>query len=193
MEKKIFQIIRSLVRLWKYRNYKHIASSARIENGVKVYNKNNLIMGENSNLAEGSVIMNTNAKCIIKGNSSFAIGLTVVTGNHARIIGKYVSDITENEKPFGYDKDVIIEEDVWIGSNVTVLAGVTLGRGCTIAANAVVTKDIPPYSIFGGVPAKFIKFYWTIDQILDHECQLYSYENRFTQEELTNIFSKYCY
>jgi acetyltransferase-like isoleucine patch superfamily enzyme len=50
-----------------------------------------------------------------------------------------------------------IGNDVWIGANVVVLRGVTIGDGAIIAANAVVTKDIPPYSIAGGIPAKVIR------------------------------------
>lgn len=52
---------------------------------------------------------------------------------------------------------VIIEDDVWIGRNATVMPGVRIGKGSIIAAHAVVTKDIPPYSIAGGIPAKVIK------------------------------------
>jgi hypothetical protein len=51
-----------------------------------------------------------------------------------------------------------IGSDVWIGSNVTVLQGVTVGHGAVIAAGAVVTKDVPPYAIVGGVPAKVIRY-----------------------------------
>ena len=50
-----------------------------------------------------------------------------------------------------------IGNDVWIGANVVVLRGVTIGDGAIVAANAVVTKDIPPYSIVGGIPAKVIR------------------------------------
>jgi acetyltransferase-like isoleucine patch superfamily enzyme len=53
---------------------------------------------------------------------------------------------------------IVIESDVWIGAKVTVLGGVTIGRGAIIAAGAVVTKDVEPYSIVGGVPAKLIKY-----------------------------------
>lgn len=57
--------------------------------------------------------------------------------------------------------DIIIEEDVWIGSNVVILSGVKIGRGAVIAAGAVVTKEVEPYSIVGGVPARKIKMRFT--------------------------------
>ena len=125
-----------------------------------------------------------NAKIVFKGNSSIAHHLTIHTGNHARLVGFYVSDITEDTKPCGNDHDVIIEKDVWIGANVTILEGVTVGRGATIAAGAVVNKDVPPYSIVGGVPAKVIKFYWTVEQIIKHEALLYPTAERYSRDEL---------
>ena len=103
----------------------------------------------------------------------------------------FVSDIDEDNKPQGFDHDVIIEKDVWIGSNVTILEGVTIGRGATIAAGAVVNKDVPPYTVVGGVPAKVIKFYWTIDQIIEHESKLYPENERFSREQLEEVFIKY--
>ena len=75
-----------------------------------------------------------------------AIGLTVIAGSH---------------NPSSYDplfnQDVIIEGENWIGANVTILGGVKIGKGAIIAAGAVVTTDIPPYTIAGGVPAKILK------------------------------------
>lgn len=128
-----------------------------------------------------------NAKIVFKGHTSVAEHLTIHTGNHARVLGRFVSDITDKDKPQGYDHDVIIEKDVWIGSNVTILEGVTVGRGATIAAGAVVNKDVPPYSIVGGVPARLIKFYWSIEQILEHEQNLYPDEERYSRKELETI------
>lgn len=52
---------------------------------------------------------------------------------------------------------VIIEDNVWIGERVCILSGVHIGFGAIIAANSVVTKDVPPYSVVGGVPARVIK------------------------------------
>lgn len=54
--------------------------------------------------------------------------------------------------------DIIIGNDVWIGTNAIILSGVTIGHGAIIAAGAVVTKDVPSYAIVGGNPAKIIKF-----------------------------------
>lgn len=53
---------------------------------------------------------------------------------------------------------IMIGNDVWIGSGVTIMRGVTIGDGAVVAAGAVLTKDVPPYAIVGGVPAKVIKY-----------------------------------
>ena len=65
--------------------------------------------------------------------------------------------IDNNEKLPENDQDVVFKGDNWIGMNTTILKGVEIGRGGVIAAGAVVNKDIPSYSIAGGVPAKVIK------------------------------------
>ena len=56
-----------------------------------------------------------------------------------------------------YKGDIIIGNDVWIGYEAVILAGVTIGDGAVIGSRAVVTKDVPPYTIVGGVPAKTIR------------------------------------
>jgi acetyltransferase-like isoleucine patch superfamily enzyme len=67
----------------------------------------------------------------------------------------------------------VIEADVWIGHGVTMIEGVTVGRGSVIAAGAVVTKSIPPYSIVGGVPAHLIRQRFSPEQIEEYERELY--------------------
>lgn len=61
--------------------------------------------------------------------------------------------------------DIIVKDDAWIGENALIMSGVTLGQGCIVAAGAVVTKDVPPYAIVGGVPAKVIRYRFTEAQI----------------------------
>lgn len=148
---------------------------------------NNVYIYENVGIGNYAHLSTPNAKIVFKGNTSVAEHLTIHTGNHARVLGRFVSDITEKDKPEGYDRDVVIEKDVWIGSNVTILSGVTVGRGATIAAGAVVNKDVPPYCIVGGVPAKPLKYYWSVDQIIEHEKHLYSEDERYSREELETI------
>ena len=53
--------------------------------------------------------------------------------------------------------DIVIDDDVWIGEHALILSGVHVGRGAVVAAGAVVTSDVPPYSIVGGIPAKVLK------------------------------------
>jgi acetyltransferase-like isoleucine patch superfamily enzyme len=60
---------------------------------------------------------------------------------------------------------IVIGNDVWLGRNSLVLSGVTIGDGAVVAAGAVVTADIPPYAIAGGVPAKVIRYRFTPEQI----------------------------
>lgn len=136
-------------------------------------NPKNIVIGPRVYIGPRACLSATNAKIVFKGHTSVGEDLSIHTGNHGRIIGMFHNDITESTKPKGLDKEVIIEEDVWIGSRVSILMGVTVGRGATIAAGSVVTKDVPPYSIAAGVPAKVIKQYWTEEQIKEHELILY--------------------
>lgn len=151
--------------------------------------KNVFLYGDNG--LNNAYIMTTNARFIMKPHSGAAEGLKVSTGNHPRIVGRFYRSISEKDKPKGLDKDVIVESDVWLGRNVSLLAGVIIGRGSTVAAGAVVTKSIPPYCVCGGIPAKVIKFYWTIDQILEHEARLYPKDERYSREQLELIFKQY--
>lgn len=148
-------------------------------------NRKNIFINDNVGIGPNSFISAVNAKFILKGNTAIAENFTVHTGNHANVLGRFVSDINELNKPMGYDADVIVEVDVWIGCNVTLLAGVIVGRGSIIAAGAVVTKNVPPYAIVGGVPAKILKFRWDrVEDILEHERILYPEGIRYSREWL---------
>lgn len=160
---------------------------------VTISGRKNIYIENNCSIASDAILYATNARIVIKQYFVSAKGLHIITGAHERRVGRFCASITETEKNhnIGLDQDVIINEDVWAGMDVTILPGVIVGRGCTLAACSVITKSTPPYSICGGQPARFIKFYWNIDQIIEHEALLYPVEKRYTRSQLEEIFKMY--
>ncbi|MCJ7602646.1 MAG: acyltransferase [Desulfobulbaceae bacterium] len=97
--------------------------------------------------------------CIIGCNERIDIGENVMIASAVSIrdTNHVHSDTSKPMKNQGIiTSPIIIEDDVWIGHGAVILKGVTLGRGSIIAASAVVTKNVSPYSIVGGIPAKII-------------------------------------
>lgn len=149
----------------------------------------NIIASEHINIRTGATIYTTGAKLYIKKHFMAGPNLTIITGDHMPVLGRFLDTVTAEDKTKydvegKYDQDVVIEEDVWCGANVTILKGAKIGRGAIIAAGAVVIDTIPPYCVAGGVPAKTIKKRYTIEQILEHEKALYSETERFSKEQL---------
>jgi len=188
--------IHRAISLLTQKKYRNISRTSNVDHTVVVYDNDNLIMAENTNIDAGALIMNTRAKFIMKKNSGSAIGLTVITGNHMSIVGRWFKSITDADKnqydPQGQlDKDVVVEEDVWIASNVTLLSGVTVGRGAEIGAGSVVRKSIPPYAAVVGNPAKIVGFKFTPEETIEHEKALYAEEDRLPLELLEKNYTKY--
>ncbi len=98
---------------------------------------------------------------VITTKGGVKIGNRVLIGYGAKILSKNHIIPKELNEPIRFsgheEKEIIIEDDVWIGANCVILPGVKLGKGCVVAAGAVVTKNIESYTIVGGVPAKLIK------------------------------------
>ncbi len=110
-----------------------------------------MLMGDNSNIGPLSYI----------GCSGFIeIGSRVMMGPRVNLMAEShkFDDLSRPIKEQGVERSFIkIEDDVWIGANVTILDGVVVGKGSIIAAGAVVTKDVPALSIVAGVPAKLLR------------------------------------
>ncbi|MBR5236033.1 MAG: CatB-related O-acetyltransferase [Clostridia bacterium] len=130
----------------------------------------NIYIGNDVSIGPKATIMCAIAKVRIGNKVMFGPGVSIIAGGHRTdLLGRYMYDIKEHEKLPENDKDITIEDDVWVGANAVILKGVTVGRGSVIAAGSVVTHDVPPYSIVGGVPAKVIKMRFTEEKIKRHE------------------------
>jgi virginiamycin A acetyltransferase len=106
-----------------------------------------LIIGKFCAIAEG-------IKFIMNGANHRMDGITTYPFN---IFGGGWEKVAPTIEQLPFKGDTVIGNDVWIGQNVTIMPGVKVGDGAIIAANATVVKDIEPYTIYGGNPAKFIK------------------------------------
>ena len=132
--------------------------NARISYDLDVRGNKNIYIGSNCQIGPHSLFWSTRAKIIIEDYVLMGPGITIITGDHRTdIVGKHIIEVGDDEKLPINDADVIIKSGAWIASNVTILKGVTVGEGAVIAAGAVVTRDVEPYSVYGGIPAKKIK------------------------------------
>lgn len=152
-----------------------IGNGTLIDSNVKIqtiYGRSKVEVGKDCEIRRGVIFVNDCGGHIIIGNNTSLNPYTILYGHGGLIIGNGVriaahSMLVAFNHRFDGDteiykqgftlKGITIEDDVWIGGGVKILDGVTVGKGCIIAAGSVVTKSTEPYSIYGGVPAKFIK------------------------------------
>lgn len=161
----------------KFRNiisifYDILKKRPRISKTAILKRKSAIIIGANVDIGDYVIIKTGDEKVIIGENSQInpftviysdsgvEIGKNVMIAPHCMIAGgnHEYRDLT---KPMRYAGSftkgkIVIEDDVWIGANVVITDGVKIGRGAIVAAGAVVTKNVEPYDVVGGVPAKFI-------------------------------------
>lgn len=126
-------------------------------------------------------------KLKVKKYTAIGAGCIIIPGDHVPTVGVpqylagrlHINDV---------DGEIVIGEDVWVGAGTILLSHCSIGRGAVVAAGAVVSKPVPPYAVVAGVPAKIIATRFTIDQILQHEAQLYPENERMSKDKLERIF-----
>ena len=125
-------------------DYSVVESFACINNAV-----GDVMIGDHTRIGLHNTII---GPVTIGSHVNLAQGITVTALNHNfENAEKHIDEQGVSTTP------VTIEDDVWIGANAVILPGVHIGNHCVVAAGAVVTKDVPPHSLVGGVPAKIMK------------------------------------
>lgn len=149
--KKLLKKIRMFILLqFKYR-FKKVGKNFYI--GKQIYIRPNTVSVGN-NVFIGSFSHLSVKDLFIDDYTMIASSVSIVGGDHNfEIIG--IPTIFNGR---GKEKEVIIEKDVWIGYGAIIMHGVKLGEGSIIGAGSVVTKDVEPYTIVAGNPAKFVRY-----------------------------------
>jgi acetyltransferase-like isoleucine patch superfamily enzyme len=151
--KSILKIIKKLKRLYYTskvkRKVKIVGDNLRVNN--KSIISRNIELGDNVNF--NGMYIAGDGKVKIGNNFHSGIECMMLTSNH-----NY-----DNGKAIPYDdtyinKNITIEDNVWLGNRVIILGGVRVGEGAIIQAGAVITKDVPKYAIVGGNPAQIFKY-----------------------------------
>ncbi len=133
-------------------NYFEIGRDSTIEDFATVNNGvGDVVIGDRTRIGLGCVLIGP----VKVGNDIMFAQNIVVSGlNH----GYIDIDVPPSQQEVE-TKQIIIEDDVWIGANAVITAGVTIGKHCVIAAGSIVTKSVPPYSVAGGNPARILRQY----------------------------------
>jgi len=148
---------------------KHLLKNKHNNTTINVGNKsNNIFVGKNTYGDLNYIDYHDGCKLIIGDNCSIANNVFFLMGGEHRYdcISVFPYESFFEGKISSFNKgNIVVENDVWIGFGAIILSGVTIGIGSIVAAGAVVTTDVPPFCIVGGVPAKIIKKRFSDDVI----------------------------
>ena len=161
---------------------------ARIQQNCEIVPQN-LYMEDHTRLSIMTNMISSKGKVIIKKYTAIGSNCTIVPGSHVPTVGvpQYLSYLHVNDK----DGEIVFGEDVWVGTGCIFLQHCNIGRGAVIGAGSIVTKEVPPYAVVVGSPARIIATKFTIEQIITHETILYPQEERMTKDELIELFDRY--
>ena len=123
------------------------------KHGKEVFNPT-ISIGDNCFLNRGTHLSSC-CKIVIGNNFVSGSYVSIIDNNHGCIVREELDENPLERKLSS--KAIVIGNNVWVGDKATILGGVTIGDGAIIGANSVVTADVPPYSVVGGIPAKIIK------------------------------------
>lgn len=143
------------------------------------------------NVRYGLTVINARTeKVVIKKYCVIAPFCTIITNSHRAVLGHPIT-LTSEAHVKDKSGDVIINEDVWIGAHSTILCNVNIGRGAIVGACALVTRDVPPYAVVTGIPARVVGVKFSKTGIIEHEKHLYSQNERLTFQQIDDLFEKY--
>lgn len=130
-----------------------------------VFTYKNISIGDDCFIGVNPIMQSRHGKIIIGNHIAFGPCVHIFGGNHKfDIVGEYVKNLSSSN-----DGSVVIEDDCWVGSNVTILRGVHIGKGSIIGAGTIVTKNVPPYSIITNKIETVSRNRFTAEEILRHE------------------------
>ena len=136
-----------------------------IINAGGIFTYENISIGSDVFIGANAIMQSRHGEIIIGNHVAFGPCVHIFGGNHTiDVVGKYMRSLSTNN-----DGQVIIEDDCWIGSNVTILRGVCIGRGSVIGAGAIVSKSVPPYTIYTGNPEVRQRRRFNDEEIIRHE------------------------
>lgn len=130
---------------------------------VNLFDQSMVSVGKGTYGGIFAITTGSDSKLVIGNYCSIAAGVRfMVQGEHALdTISTYPFKVQVGHSDQGEalsKGDIVVKDDVWIGESALIMSGVTIGQGAVIAAGAVVSKNVPPYAIVGGIPAKLIKY-----------------------------------
>ena len=144
---------------YKLRLFKSVGKNVTIGENCRFNKYENITLGNYVSIGHNNFFMCTRAKIKIGNHVMFGPNVFMTTGGHRiDVQGRYMDEIKDCEKLPENDRDIIIEDDVWIGACAIVLKGVTIHTGAVVAAGAIITKDVPKNAVVAGVPARIIKY-----------------------------------